>query len=51
MDGYLVAINLKVLTANCIGRGKEGESEKQEKKGREGKKKGHNYSLISTIDP
>lgn len=51
MDGYLVPINLKVLTANCIGRRKERENEKQEEKGEEGEKEGHNYSLISTIDP
>lgn len=51
MDGYLVPINLKVLTANCTGRRKEGESEKQEEKGGEGEKQGHNYSLNFTIDP
>lgn len=28
MDGYLVPINLKVLTPNCIGRRKKGESGK-----------------------
>lgn len=51
MDGYLVPINLKVLTPNYIGRRKKGESEKQEEKGGEGEKGGHNYSLISTTDP
>lgn len=50
-DGYLVPINLKGLTANCIGRRKEGKSEEQEEKGGEGEKEGHNYSLIFTIDP